>query len=314
MRERQLRMGVDLGGTKVESVVLRLRGRDDFEELLRLRVPTQRDQGYEAVLETVASMIENTARQAGVPLDTLPIGVGMPGGVRRDGCVKNSNTTCLNGRPFRQDLVARLGRELVFDNDANCFALAETLFGAASGWRDGVVFGVILGTGVGGGVVSRGSVWRGPQGIAGEWGHHVVWATEPGKDSGTEQARACYCGQRGCVEAYVCGPAVQADYLRRSGRALDMAAIVQRVGSDEHARAAVDLFVASFGRGLANVINILDPSVVVLGGGLSNIDLLYSEGVEQVRRGVFNEELATPIVRNRLGDSAGVLGAALLAD
>jgi fructokinase len=304
-----MRIGVDLGGTKVEAVVVRTEADGSYEELDRMRLPTPREQGYEAVLETVASVVQRMAARTRVPFEALPIGVGMPGGVRRDGCVKNSNTTCLNGRPFRQDLEARLGRKLVFDNDANCFALAEARFGAGAPWRSGVVFGVILGTGVGGGIVCEGTVWRGPQGIAGEWGHHVVW-------SGTPEApgapRACYCGKTGCVEAYVSGPAVEADYHRRAGKALNMRGIVASAGTDPHASAAFDLFLETLARGLANVINVLDPSAIVLGGGLSNIDRIYEEGPSRVARYVFNEHLSTPILRNRLGDSAGVIGAALL--
>lgn len=306
----QLRLGVDLGGTKVEALLARVASDGRWEELERTRVPTHRDRGYDGVLETVAALIDGMIARSGVPREKLPIGVGMPGGVRRDGCVKNSNTTCLNGRPFRQDLEARLGRRLVFDNDANCFALAEARYGAGSAWGDGLVLGVILGTGVGGGLVFRGRVWDGPQGIAGEWGHHVVWSGLP--EAGTGEPRSCYCGKRGCVETYACGPAVEADYARRSGRAMALRDIVAQRQTDEHAAAALDLMLETVGRGLANVINILDPSVIVLGGGVSNIDLLYSEGVRRVERYVFNEDLSTPIVRHKLGDSAGVMGAALL--
>jgi fructokinase len=209
----------------------------------------------------------------------------------------------MNGRPFRGDLERALGRAIAFDNDANCFALAETTFGAAREHRDGVVFGVILGTGVGAGIVMRGEVWSGPQGIAGEWGHHAVWP---------ERDRTCYCGNQGCLEMYAAGPAVERDYARRSGVTLPLAEIARRRGEDAHAEAAIELFVDSIGRGLANVIDILDPSAVVLGGGVSKLDLLYDEGVARVARYVFNDELTTPILRHAIGDSAGVLGAALL--
>jgi fructokinase len=231
----------------------------------------------------------------------------MPGGVTRgDGLVKNSNTVCLNGRPFRQDLCRALGRDIAFDNDADCFALAETRLGAAAAFQDGVVFGMILGTGVGGGFVLRGQLWSGPQGIAGEWGHHAVWA-------GAADARPCYCGQRGCVEQYLSGPAVEADYLARSGKSLALPELAARRDADVHAAAAIETLLASFGRALANVIDVIDPSAVVLGGGVSNLDLFYDEGRERVARCVFNDELSTPILRHALGDSAGVFGAALLA-
>jgi fructokinase len=194
----------------------------------------------------------------------------------------------------------------VFDNDANCFALAEAWLGAAAPFRDGVVFGVIMGTGVGGGLVLGGRPWSGAQGIAGEWGHHAVWG-------GAADARACYCGQRGCLERYIAGPALEEAYQARSGARLSMPELAARRGDDVHAAAVIEALLETFGRALANVIDILDPAVVVLGGGLSNLDLLYDEGRARVEKCVFNDELRTPIVRHALGDSAGVLGAALLA-
>lgn len=299
-------IGVDLGGTKIEAVVAR-RGLDPpaLEVLSRRRVPTERERGYDAVLGATADLIRAAAQESGVDLGQIPLGLGMPGGTtRREGLVKNSNTVCLNGRPFRKDLERALGRPMAFDNDANCFALAEATLGAAAAHRDGVVFGVIMGSGVGGGLVIRGSVWEGTQGIAGEWGHHAVFA-------GSE--RACYCGQRGCLERYACGPAVEDDYAQRSGVRLRLAEIDQRRGSDPHADAAITSLLDAFGRGLANLINILDPSAIVLGGGVSNLDVLYDEGVRRVAALIFNDELLTPILRHALGDSAGVLGAALIA-
>jgi fructokinase len=300
----RLALGIDLGGTKTEAVVARF---EPFEELARLRVPTERDAGYEAIVANTARLAHAVARTAGVDVAQVPIGVGMPGGIRRsDGCVKNSNTVCLNGRPFRSDLQHAMKRALVFDNDANAFALAEAKLGAGRGHEDGVVFGVILGTGVGGGLVLGGRVWDGRQGIAGEWGHHGVWAGRPG-------ARSCYCGQRGCVEQYLSGPAVEADYAARAGTARSLAEIVAREATDPHAAAAIEELVASFGRAMANVLDVLDPSIVVLGGGVSKVALLYDRGVEAVRRCVFNDELTTPIVKHEVGDSAGVFGAALRA-
>ena len=297
-----LAFGVDLGGTKIEAVALRL---DPFVEIARLRVPTVRDEGYEAVVARTADTIRALAQKAAVDLEEVSIGVGMPGSIRRaDGLVKNSNTTCLNGRPFRQDLAALVGRPVVFENDANCFALAEALRGAGRPYADGIVFGVILGTGVGGGLVVRGEVWEGAQGIGGEWGHHAVWA-------GRADARPCYCGQRGCVEAYASGTAMEADYASRSGRRLAVADIAGRRFEDPDAFGTIDSFLDALGRGLANVIDVLDPSAVVLGGGVSNLDFLPAEAQARVRSYVFNDELTTPILRNELGDSAGVLGAAL---
>lgn len=311
--EASLRIGVDLGGTKIEAAVLSLRDLHACDVIVRERVPTQRDRGYEAIVRTTADLIRHVAARSQVPLHHVPIGVGMPGGVRRrDGLVKNSNTTCLNGRPFRHDLREALGRDLAFDNDANCFALAETRVGAATSYQDGLVFGVIVGTGVGGGVVTRGRVWSGAHGIAGEWGHHAVFASPERAEPPPEPLRPCYCGQRGCVEPYVSGTAVELDYERRCGTRRAMPDIVARRGSDPHADAALHLFLDSFARGMANVIDILDPSAIVLGGGLSNVPWIYDEGVKRIADYVFNDELLTPVLPNALGDSAGVIGAALL--
>ena len=281
-------------------------------ELARLRVPTLREEGYEAVVARTADTVRAVAREAGVSLDQASLGVGMPGSVSRvGGLVKNSNTTCLNGRPFREDLAKALQSPIAFANDANCFVLAETLLGAARPYAQGIVFGVIMGTGVGGGIVVKGEVWEGAQNIAGEWGHHAVWA-------GLSDARPCYCGRRGCVEQYAAGPAVEADYAARSGtgggshsRRLTLPEIASRREEDPNARAAIETLLDTFGRGLANVIDVLDPSAIVLGGGLSNLDILVTEGRERVASYVFNDELVTPIMKNELGDSAGVLGAAL---
>jgi fructokinase len=289
------RIGVDLGGTKIEGVVLDRAG----QPVVRRRVPTEQERGYEHIVETAASLVESLRAVAG---DCTAIGVGTPGAVSsHTGLMKNCNTLCLNGRDLPGDLSRRLGRPVRVENDANCFALAEALSGAGRGAR--VVFGVIMGTGVGGGLVVDGALWSGPQHIAGEWGHHSIDPAGP----------RCYCGQRGCVESLVAGPAVAARYRQRSGVSVSMDAVVDRARAGETAACAVfDEFLDHFGRALANVISILDPEVVVLGGGLSNVDELYTAGRDAVARYVFNDELRTPIRRNLHGDSAGVLGAALL--
>ncbi|MEZ4262070.1 MAG: ROK family protein [Polyangiaceae bacterium] len=310
-----LRLGLDLGGTKMEAVVVELGG-DAPRELSRVRVPTEREGGYEHVLERAASTVRRAARDAGLA-DLPPVGVGMPGSVttrrahgsRADApLVKNSNTTCLNGRPFRADLTRELGgAAIAFSNDANCFALAEATWGAARGAE--VTFGVILGTGVGGGLVlARGgappAAWDGHHGIAGEWGHVVL---EP------RDGPPCYCGKRGCVETLVSGPAIHANYTRRGGVAVDATDIAARARAGEAlAQAVLAEVMDHFGRALATVIDVLDPDVIVLGGGVSNMPELYDAGREAAARWVFNDELTTPIRRHALGDSAGVLGAALL--
>ena len=302
-----LRIGVDLGGTKTEAVVVRLG--EEPEVLARTRIPTDRDLGYEHIVDATRALVLEVAAQAGIAPGTLPpVGVGMPGSVTtRSGepRVKNSNTTCLNGRPFRADLARALAAPRIsFANDANCFALAETTWGAARGAR--VAFGVIMGTGVGGGVVLRGDdgaarAWEGTQSIAGEWGHIAL---EP------VTGEPCYCGRRGCVETFLSGPAIERAYRERTGRAARLPEIASALDATASALLAERMDI--FGRALAAVIDVLDPDVIVIGGGVSNLGMLYDEGAAAVSRWIFNDTLETRIVKNTLGDSAGVLGAALL--
>jgi len=289
-------LGIDLGGTKIEGVILD----EEHAIVRRVRVPTERERGYDWILGRVAAVVGDLAGD--VP-DCEVVGIGTPGSLsRRTGTLKNSNTVCLNGRPLAADLEARLGLRVRMENDANCFALAEALLGAGRGHE--LVFGVILGTGVGGGIVVGGKLWGGPQDIAGEWGHHVLDPAGP----------ACYCGARGCVETMLSGPALEADHVAAGGPPCEAAAVAVRAAAGDAAAAAVlARWLDRFGRALANVINILDPAIVVLGGGLSNLATLYTRGREAVARHVFNDELTTPIVQHTLGDSAGVIGAALLA-
>ncbi len=289
-------IGIDLGGTKIEGVVLDER----LETIHRVRLSTERDHGYAHIVERVAAAVD--ALRPFAP-GARTIGVGTPGSLSaRTGTLKNSNTTCLNGRPLLADLEARLDLAVRLENDANCFALAEASHGAARGQR--VVFGVILGTGVGGGLVIDGRVWSGPQHIAGEWGHHAIDPDGP----------ACYCGQRGCVETLLAGPALEAAHRAAGGGSVSPADIATRAAAGEPlAAGVVERWLDRFGRALANVVSIIDPDAVVLGGGLSNIAALYSAGRDAVARYVFNDELRTPILPNALGDSAGVIGAALLA-
>ncbi len=303
-------LGVDLGGTKTEAVVVRLGG-ERPEVLARARIATERDAGYDHIVERTRALVVDVARQAGLA-ELPPIGVGMPGSVTRAGLIKHSNTTGLNGRPVRTDLARASGspRPVAFANDANCFALAEATWGAAREAR--VAFGVILGTGVGGGVVLRDAsgarrAWDGAQGIAGEWGHVVLDPTS---------GPPCYCGKRGCVETYLSGPAIEAAYTTRAGASRPLAAIAAAAatGGDAIAKELLAERIDLFGRALATVIDVLDPDVVVLGGGVSNVQALYDAGARAVARWVFSDELATRIVKNELGDSAGVLGAALLPE
>lgn len=290
-----VRVGIDLGGTKIEGAVLDA----DGCVVVRRRVPTESERGYQHIVDRCAMFAQELLALApGCDL----VGVGTPGAVSsRTQLMKNSNTTCLNGRDLPGDLARAIGVRVLVENDANCFALAEAMQGAGRGYA--LVFGVIMGTGVGGGIVHRGELLRGAQSIAGEWGHHGIDPAGP----------ACYCGQRGCVEGYISGPAVERAFRLRGEKPIRMDEIVARARAGETvARAVFDEFVDRFGRALANVVSILDPDVVVLGGGLSNIDELYDAGRAAVARYVFNDELRTPIVRHALGDSAGVIGAALL--
>ena len=290
-------VGLDVGGTKIEGVVLDGAG----SIIRRQRLPTETERGYDHIVDTAACL-------AAELLELAPrapaVGIGMPGAIsRRTGAIKNSNTQCLNGRDFPGDLSRRIGLPVVAENDANCFALAEARLGAGRGHR--VVFAVSMGTGVGGGIAIDGAIHRGPQHIAGEWGHHSIDPIGP----------ACYCGNRGCVETYLSGPALAARYAEVGGRGADAAAVfaAARAG-DVDGESVVGTFLDQFGRALANVIDILDPDAVVLGGGLSNVAELYDRGRAAVARYVFSDELITPIVPNQLGDSAGVVGAALLGN
>ena len=290
------RIGIDLGGTKIEGIVLDPAGR----ELVRRRVPTAQERGYGAILDTIAELYRGILADAGHPEHTF--GIGTPGASSpRTGLMKNSNTVCLNGQPVHRDLEQRLGRPVRMENDANCFALAEALQGAGRGAH--MVFGVIMGTGCGGGLVLDGQAWTGRQAIGGEWGHMVL---QPG-------GPACYCGHRGCVETLISGGGLERRWREEQGTARKLPDIMAdyRRG-DTLARVFVAKFLAHFGQALANLINILDPDIIVLGGGVSNHDELYTEGVAEVARRVFNDRLETPIVKNQLGDSAGVIGAALL--
>jgi fructokinase len=291
--------GIDLGGTKIEGVVLP--AADSAEPLFRVRVPTERDRGYAHVRRNIVGLVEEMARNVGQRPEA--IGCGTPGVLDpRTNTLKNSNTTCLIGQPLQRDLSEDLACHVELANDANCFALAEARLGAGRGAA--TVFGIILGTGVGGGVVIDGRALYGGQGIAGEWGHIVLDPTGP----------QCYCGRSGCVETFLSGPHLEAYYQQLSGTHADLADIALRAhaADDPAATATIDRLITWFGRGVATVINILDPHVVVLGGGVSNIDALYTRGVEALTPWVFNDAVHTRVVRNELGDSAGVFGAAML--
>ena len=299
-----MRIGVDVGGTKIEGIALA----DDGAEVMRRRVPTPRGD-YDATLGAIAGLV--SALDAAAARGAR-VGVGIPGALSpATGLVKNANSTWLNGRPFAADLEARLGRPVRIANDANCFALSEATDGAAAGAP--VVFGVIAGTGTGGGIVVDGRVLAGPNAIAGEWGHNPLPWAAPGESPGPP----CYCGRSGCIEMFLSGPGFAADFERHSGRAASPEAIVAAAAGDAEAEAALARYEDRMARALAAIINVLDPDVIVLGGGMSNIDRLYHTVPQRWDRHVFSagatgEPVRTRLVRARHGDSSGVRGAAWL--
>lgn len=301
----ELRIGIDMGGTKTEVILLD----GASQELFRTRIPTVRDD-YAATLEAIAGLVAQAEAAAGQV--GLPVGVGIPGTLsRKTGWVKNANSTWLNGRPFGADLSARLARAVKVTNDANCLAVSEATDGAGKGYD--VVFAGILGTGCGAGLAYKGAPLAGPNGVAGEWGHNPLpWA------SAAELAeRPCYCGKQGCQELFLSGTGLRRTYALAAQQAEtltlkgDEIVALARAG-DKLASSALDTYLQQLARGLAGVINIMDPDVIVLGGGASNIDEIYQRVPELLPRYVFGGECDTPLVRALHGDSSGVRGAAWL--
>ena len=298
-----LRIGIDLGGTKIEGIAL-----DGSIELARLRVPTPRDD-YDGTVGAIALLVRDLERRAG---GRGTVGVGIPGAISpATGVVKNANSVWIIGRPLLEDLAARLGRSVRIANDANCFAASEAADGAAAGAE--VVFGVILGTGTGAGVVVRGQVLTGANAVAGEWGHNPL----PWPEVGDQPAAGCYCGKHGCIETYLSGPALSTDHERRTGVRYDVPELIARAAGGDHAAdVTMDRYVSRAARALASVINVLDPDVIVVGGGLSNIDALYERVPRLWGRWVFSagadDVVRTRLVRAAHGDSSGVRGAAWL--
>jgi fructokinase len=295
-----MRIGVDLGGTKIEALALA----DDGRELVRRRVATPAG-SYEGTIAAVADLVRAVEADAG---GRGSIGVGIPGALSpATGLVRNANSTWLNGRPLDRDLATALGRPVRVANDANCFALSEAADGAAAG-KD-VVFGVILGTGVGGGIVVGGRVLTGPHALAGEWGHNPLpWARDDERPG-----PPCWCGKRGCLETFLSGPGLQRDHIAATGETLAPAAIVDRAAAgDAAALATLERYEDRAARGLASVIDLLDPDAIVLGGGMSRVERLYRELPRRLGSWVFCDRLATPILPPRHGDSSGVRGAAWL--
>lgn len=297
---QELLWGIDLGGTKIECAVLT---KDTFEVQFRERTNTESDKGVAHILSRIQSLVDDTKVATGAAPSVL--GIGTPGSLDSEtGLLKNSNTTCLNGVPLKKDLEALLGIPVVMANDANCFALAETLHGAIPEEcpQAKVVFGVIMGTGVGGGIVVNGKVLNGLHGIGGEWGH--IRLETPGEP--------CYCDSSGCVETVLSGPALERYYTKLSGNSLTLKEIASLSDSDEHAAATIQRLAEMFGRGICQVINVLDPDAIVIGGGVGNIEQLYELAPAEINKHIFNHHFHGKILKPKLGDSAGVFGAAML--
>ena len=295
-----LRIGIDLGGSKIEIIGLDAEGRT----LLRRRITTPQGD-YLATVTALAGLVEAAENELG---QRGSVGVGIPGAESLDtGLIKNANSTCLIGRPLRRDLQALLQREVRLANDANCFALSEATDGAAAGAE--IVFGVILGTGVGGGLVVHGRVLEGANRIAGEWGHNPL----PAPTEADLPAPSCYCGRWGCIESYLSGPATEAGHTRRCGQVIGLQKIAgNATAGDAECRATLDLYVERLARSLATVINLVDPQVIVLGGGLSQLPLLYDQVPARWGAYIFSDSVRTRLVAPQHGDSSGVRGAAWL--
>jgi fructokinase len=295
MYRNKYKIGVDLGGTKTEIILL---DRMD-NEIFRKRTKTPVSSGYDEIIQSTYNFISDAVSKVPSEHD-YTIGIGIPGSIDKKTClVQNANTICLIGKPLQKDIEKLLKRKIEVQNDANCFTLAESLSGAGKGY--GLVFGVIMGTGCGGGICIDGSVRTGNHSISGEWGHFSV------DTDGTE----CYCGKKGCIETKISGGGVESAYYRRYGKLLKMPDIVEGYRNGETSCVkAFESFLDDYGRCLGGLISTLDPDAVVLGGGLSNINELYTKGYEYVKKYAFHSNIETPVLKNKLGDSAGVFGAA----
>jgi fructokinase len=300
MARPEMKIGIDLGGSKIEGIVL------DNDGAVRMRERVATPQGdYPATLAAIHALVQQLEQHAGV---RCSVGIGMPGThSRATGRVKNSNSVCLNDQPLHADLEQRMGQSLRFANDADCFALSEATDGAAAG--AGSVFGVIVGTGTGGGIVVDGKLLSGPNGIAGEWGHNPLPWPQPDELPGAP----CYCGKQGCIETWLSGPGMARDHLDATGEHVDATEIAAAAGSGQVAAGdTLARYADRMARALASVINIIDPEVIVLGGGMSNVEFLYQAVPQRWDRYVFSDRVDTRLLQAKHGDSSGVRGAAWL--
>jgi len=294
--------GIDLGGTKIEGVILHSEGISN--PIVRTRIDTESFKGYDHIIHQIAKLVEMMKEQSG--LQPGKIGFGTPGVLDPVlQTMKNCNSTALNGMPLKKDLEEKLNIPVVLANDANCFALAETRWGAVKEKcpEAQIVFGIIMGTGVGGGIVINNHVWNGKHGIAGEWGHNFL----------DESGGNCYCGKIGCVETVISGPATERYCEKLNGEKISLKEINKRYGEgNKAARQTIERLCHFFGKAVSVIVDILDPDVIVIGGGVGNIDALYTDGVEALKKYIFNNRVDVPILKPILGDSAGVFGAAAL--
>lgn len=295
----ELIWGIDLGGTKIEAAVMD--PASPGNALCRMRVPTEAEKGYDHIVGQIVRLCEMVSKETGLEPPEV-IGMGTPGVIDPDtGLLKNSNTQCLNGKPLRRDVEEQVGRKFLTANDANCFALAEATLGCAKGYE--TVFGVILGTGVGGGLVVHGKVLEGRHGIAGEWGQIVLDPEGPVSNYGT----------RGTVEAFISGPALERFYAAQSGETRKLKEIAERAGEDQAAAATLDRLVGRFAQAISIVIDVFDPHAIIIGGGVGNVPVLYTEKTRQrIAECMFNPTFDAALLKPTLGDSAGVFGAAML--
>ena len=285
------KIGVDLGGTKTEIIVLD----ENLNVMERKRVSTPQN-NYDEIIHTIINLVSDVSQS----ISDFSLGVCCPGAIsKQTGVIKNSNTQCLIGKSLKEDLENKLQKNISIENDANCFTIAESKLGAGIGFD--LVFGVIMGTGVGGGIVIDNTLHSGRTNIAGEWGHHTLH----------QNGNSCYCGKNGCVETYISGPSLEKRWNQLTGLTQTLPEIIKNF-DNSIGKQWKNEFLENFGHGLANVIDILDPDAIILGGGLSNIDFLYHEGKESIYSKVFSDMIETPILKNNLGDSSGVFGAALL--
>jgi fructokinase len=295
--------GIDLGGTKIEGVIIT--SLEDPKPILRNRIDTEGAKGYDHIVNQLASLVSSMEKKSGLKAERL--GIGTPGVLDPVlQTMKNSNSTALNGMPLKKDLEEKLGIPIELANDANCFALAETTWGVVKEKCPDakMVFGIIMGTGVGGGIVINGRIWNGHHGIAGEWGHNFL----------DESGGICYCGKTGCVEKVLAGPSLQRFYSSLTNQMITLKEIAQRhqQGFDKAATDTMQRLHYFFGKAISTVINTLDPDVIVVGGGVGNIDSVYTEGLDSLKQFIFNNRVDVPILKPLLGDSAGVFGAAAL--